>query len=105
MSKKELIEKTLAALEKLSAEKISDNEKIEKAFRLIICRNAKNKELEILLAYFENEKKKFQQSAAKAENFLQAGEYRHEKITDKATAAALMQVVHTIYNMEEAITK
>jgi len=42
---------------------------------------------------------------AKAGGFLQAGEYKHEKISDKASAAALMEVIHTLYNMEEAITK
>ena len=101
----QMLEAARVLAEKLSIEKLSDNEKIEKAFRLIICRKVKTKEKEILLAYFENEKKKFQQSATKAESFLKAGEYGHEKIMDKATAAALMQAIHTIYNMEEAITK
>ena len=79
--------------------------KILKAFRLIICRKPKDKEEEMLLSYFNDVKKEMQQTPAKAENFLKAGEYKHETITDKPSAAALMQVIHTIYNMEEAITK
>ena len=42
---------------------------------------------------------------AKSESFLKAGEYKHEENINKSEAAAMMQVVHTIYNMEEAITK
>ncbi len=101
----QVLEAARVLAEKLSLEKITGKEKIEKAFRLIICRKAKAKEIEILFTYFENEKKKFMQSPAKAASVLKAGEYRHEKITDKAMAAALMQTVHTIYNLEEAITK
>lgn len=91
--------------EKLSAEKISAGEKIEKAFRLIICRRAGEKEKQILSEYYKNEKEKFLQQPAKAESFLKAGEHRHEPGINKPEAAALMQVIHTIYNMEEAITK
>jgi hypothetical protein len=49
--------------------------------------------------------KKFMQSPEKAAAFLNAGEYKHETVEDKTATAALMQVIHTIYNMEEAITK
>ena len=101
----QVLEAARVLAEKLSVEKTADKEKIEKAFRLIICRKTKPKEIEILLAYFENEKKKFQQLPEKAGAILKAGEYRHENNTDKINTAALMQVVHTIYNMEEAITK
>lgn len=101
----QVLEAARVLAEKLSMEKTTEKEKVEKAFRLILCRNAKEKEAEMLAAYFENEKKKFQQSPAKAESFLRAGEYKHENVSDKAAAAALMQVVHTIYNLEEAITK
>jgi hypothetical protein len=101
----QILEAARVLAEKLFLEKITEKEKIDKAFRLIICRKAKAKEEEILEAYFENERKKFQQSPAKAESFLQAGEHRHEKVSDKAATAALMEVIHTLYNMEEAITK
>jgi hypothetical protein len=101
----QVLEAARVLAEKLSVEKSTEQEKIEKAFRLILCRKAGTKEKEILFAYFENEKKEFQQSPEKAEKFLKAGEFKHENITDKAAAAAMMQVVHTMYNMEEAITK
>jgi hypothetical protein len=72
---------------------------------LIICRKTSDKEKEILFDYYTKEKDEFVKQPAKAEGFLKAGEYKHEQNINKPEAAALMQVVHTIYNMEEAITK
>ena len=60
---------------------------------------------EILFEYYKKEKEQFSKQPAKAENLLKAGEYKHEAVLNKVDAAALMQVVHTMYNMEEAITK
>ena len=65
----------------------------------------KDEELKILLKYLEEEKLKFAQSAEKAKDFVSAGEYPHAEIQDITSLAALMQAVHTIYNMEESITK
>ena len=101
----QVLEAARVLAEKLSVEKISDEQKIEKAFRLIICRKATEKEKQILFDYYKKEKEEFSKQPAKAESFLKAGEYKHETFPDKTEAAALMQVVHTIYNMEEAITK
>jgi hypothetical protein len=44
-------------------------------------------------------------SPQKAKQYIEAGEYPHQKITDTISLAALMQVIQTIYNMDEAITK
>jgi hypothetical protein len=41
----------------------------------------------------------------KAARLLAAGEYPQDEKTDKITQAALMQVIVTIYNLEETITK
>jgi len=101
----QVLEAARVLAEKLSMEKISDEAKIEKAFRLIICRKASEKERQILFEYYKKEKEQFSKQPSKAENFLKVGEYKHENIMNKTDAAALMQVVHTIYNMEEAITK
>ena len=101
----QVLEAARVLAEKLAAEKISEEQKIEKAFRLIICRKANEKEKQILFDYYKKEKDEFVKQPAKAESFLKAGEYKHEQNINKPEAAALMQVVHTIYNMEEAITK
>jgi hypothetical protein len=72
---------------------------------MIICRKETEKEKQILSGYYKKEKEEFLKQPAKAESFLKAGEYKHEEKINKVEAAALMRVVHTIYNMEEAITK
>ncbi|HET9745777.1 MAG TPA: PSD1 and planctomycete cytochrome C domain-containing protein [Chitinophagaceae bacterium] len=101
----QVLEAARVLAERLSTENISDEQKIEKAFRLIVSRRATEKEKKILFEYYKKEKEEFSKQAAKAESFLKAGEYKHEEKINKIAAAALMQVVHTIYNMEEAITK
>jgi len=101
----QVLEAARVLAERLSVEKISDEQRIEKAFRMIVCRKAGEKEKKILFEYYKKEKEEFSKQPAKAESFLKAGEYKHEQVPNKAEAAALMQVVHTIYNMEEAITK
>jgi hypothetical protein len=88
---------------KLVAEKSKPEEKISKAFRLILCRKPHEKEVGILNNYFEEELKTLDAAAAK--DLLDVGEYPAPKDLDTVTVAAMMQVVNTIYNMEEAITK
>jgi hypothetical protein len=101
----QVLEAARVLAEKLFQERLTDEQRIEKAFRLIICRKANEKEKQILFDYYKKEKEQFLNQPAKGESFLKIGEYKHEKISDTVGAAALMQVVHTIYNMEEAITK
>lgn len=77
-------------------------ERIVKAFRLILCRKAEEKEFKTLRAYFEDERKYFEAAPEKAEEKLKVGEYKEEKIKDVAGTVALMQVVSTLYNTDEA---
>jgi hypothetical protein len=100
-----ILESSRVFAEKLLLSKLDDNAKIETAFRTIVCRRATPEELSILTSYFESEKVKFSSSADKAKALITAGEYPHADVPDVAAVAAMMQVVHTIYNMEEAITK
>ena len=89
----------------LAEKLISDETKIEKAFRLILCRKASDKELSILKNYFEAEKKIFETTPEEAGNLIAIGEYKHQTVADKASLAAMIEVIMTIYNMEEAIVK
>ena len=100
-----ILEASRVFAEKLMVQKLSDEEKISNAFRAITCRKPKDEELSILLKYFLEEKNKFESSPEKAKEFIQAGEFPFADIKDKVPVAALMQVVRTIYNMEESITK
>lgn len=104
----QVVEASRVLAQKLIGESSDIKDKIEKSFRLILCRKSSEKEKTILQQYFDNELKKFQSNPSKAASLLQAGEYilvdQKTKQSDIETAA-LMQVIHTIYNMEEAIVK
>lgn len=81
-------------------------EKIETAFRAIVCRKATRDELSLLTSYYEEEKSAFAASPETIDEFLGIGEFPTEEGPElNANWAALMQVIHTLYNMEEAITK
>jgi hypothetical protein len=91
----------------LAAKLLQDNsgskDKIIKAFRLIMCRHPQEKELAILTAYYNDELKNMKADDAK--KLLSVGEYPVPENLNKVTLAAMMKVVDTIYNLEEAITK
>lgn len=90
---------------RLLEENSDDKDKIEKAFRLIICRRPASAELEQLTAYFDEEKQSFASAPAKADALLKVGEYPRDMDLDRVRHAAMMQVISAIYNLEEAITK
>jgi len=100
-----ILESARIYAERLMEEKSTIAEKIEKAFRSIICRKPKKEELTILINYFNNEENTLAQSKEKAKQLINVGEYPHRKMDDTLTLAALMQVIHMIYNLEESITK
>jgi hypothetical protein len=97
----------LEASRVLAAKLLQDNgpasARVTKAFRLIMCRHPQEKELAILTAYYNEELKAIKKSDA--EKLLSVGEYPLPVNVDKITLAAMMKVVDTIYNLEEAITK
>jgi hypothetical protein len=100
-----ILEASRVFAEKLMRESSTPQEKIEKAFRSVVCRKMKAEEMRVLLDYYRSEKIKFDASTEKAKDLIKAGEYPHLDIRDVSSLASLMQVIHTIYNMEEAITK
>jgi hypothetical protein len=100
-----MLESARVFAERLMLEKTSADEKIRKAFQSIICRVPKKEEFDQLIKYYAQEKLNFEKTPDKAKQFIETGEYRHEKINDVISLAALMQVVQTIYNLDEAITK
>lgn len=95
--------KVLAA--KLLQEQSTEAEKIAKAFRLIVGRRPDEKEVVILEKFYREQLRILQNDLTTAKKLLEVGEYRIEITEDARTWAALMQVVHTIYNLEETIMK
>jgi len=98
-------EASRVSAERLLQEEISLDEKIQKAFRSIICRRASSDELAILSDYFKEELDYFTAEKEAAQQLIDVGETPHIEWSNTAEVAALMQTIHTIYNMEEAITK
>jgi hypothetical protein len=88
---------------RLLQEKGTLDEKLTKAFRLIVCRQPTAKELEILTRYYDKQTKSI--TPETATRMLAVGEYPLTKNVDRIKQAALMRLISTIYNLEETITK
>ncbi|MEO6684749.1 MAG: PSD1 and planctomycete cytochrome C domain-containing protein [Dyadobacter sp.] len=88
---------------KLLQEKTASQDKIIKAFRLIVCRKPTEKEIAVLTGYYNEELKIMKPDVA--EKMIAVGEYPIIKNVDRKSLAALMRVVSAIYNLEETITK
>ena len=100
-----VLEASRVLSQNLMQEKSPVQDKITKAFRMIVCRRPTEKETAILKGYFDEQAALFKHKKLNTAKVLDAGEYPQAKIADRASWAALMQVIGTIYNMEEAITK
>ncbi|HRE66314.1 MAG TPA: PSD1 and planctomycete cytochrome C domain-containing protein [Cyclobacteriaceae bacterium] len=100
-----MLEAARVLAERLMLNQSSEEERIKRAFLSIVCREVKQAELSVLMTYYETEKNNFRAAPDKAIQFIATGEFPHENVSDTVTLAALMQVIQTIYNMDEAITK
>ena len=100
-----VLEASSVLAQRLMNENISVEQKIQKAFRLIICRKPGTNEQKILTSYFEEQLQLFRQNKLNARLTLKAGEFVPKDISDINSCAALMKTINMIYNMEEAITK
>ncbi len=89
----------------LQTENNAPQEKIAEAFRSIICRKASDKEMAILKEYYSEQLQLFREHKLDALKTLAIGESPVKRSLDLDESAALMKVVNTIYNMEEAITR
>jgi len=88
---------------KLLEEKSVEKDMLTKAFRLIVCRKPEEKELDVLIKYYDRQKEIMDEQTAK--KTLAVGEYPIDSKVDQKSLAALMRVISAIYNLEETITK
>ncbi|MEX2512763.1 MAG: PSD1 and planctomycete cytochrome C domain-containing protein [Cyclobacteriaceae bacterium] len=88
---------------KLLREKTTDEEKIRKAFRLIVCRHPQDREMEVLNKYHQGQLQTME--SENAMELVSVGEFPLDDQLNKVEWAALMQVISTIYNLEETISK
>lgn len=100
-----VLEASRVFAQKLVSENSTTDEKIIKAFRSIICRKPLDKEMSILKKYYDDQLSLFKHKKLDTEKTLNIGEYPLNKHVDLNISAAMMKVVNTIYNMDEAITK
>ena len=100
-----VLEASRAFAQRLLTEQTGMEDKIDKAFRTIICRKPSKKEKTILTEYFNEQLVLFKNNKLDAGKTLTIGASPINKQVDLNESAALMKVVSTIYNMEEAITK
>lgn len=100
-----ILESARVFSENLMQEETTVAEKIEKAFGTIVCRTIKPEEKEMLLGYYNEQESAFMKETEQAEAFINVGEFPASKDRDVVKVAALMQIIHTIYNLEETIVK
>ncbi len=100
-----VLEAARVLAQRLEAETSSDNDKIVKAFRLILCRKPTAAEMTTLAQYYREEIADFKHNPLNARKTLAIGEYPQATNVDPITTAALMRVIDTLYNLEETITK
>jgi hypothetical protein len=100
-----VLEASRVLAERMVGRKMSTEDKITELFRRIVCRAPTDKEVRLLVGYYDSELLKLSRDKSKAERVLNVGEYVHETGVKKDQAAALTRVISTMYNMEETITK
>ncbi|MEM7654883.1 MAG: PSD1 and planctomycete cytochrome C domain-containing protein [Bacteroidota bacterium] len=106
MNDPHVLEAARVMAEKLSQADLTSEAQIDQAFRRILCREPDSKERKSLLEYLQEEQAYFAEHEAEAADFLSVGEYpRAEGIASETDLAALMQIIHTLYNLEETLIK
>jgi hypothetical protein len=87
------------------SESYSGSEAIEEAFKRIVCREMKSSEKKLLSEYYESQLDEFNANPELAKKALDVGEYPMNDTAITPENAALMQVIVSLYNLEETITK
>lgn len=86
-------------------DRASIDEWIQIAFKRILCRAATEDETDVLSRFYQEEKARFSKAPTMADKFLHVGEAPQPADLPKIEHAALMAVIHAVYNLEETITR
>jgi Protein of unknown function (DUF1553)/Protein of unknown function (DUF1549)/Planctomycete cytochrome C len=105
MNDPQVLEASRVLAATLLSERSTDERRIERAFRVIVCRRPTSTELGILMEYFDRGREEFDREPQKAAALLNVGEKPLDKNLDQSVLASLTEVINSIYNLEEAITK
>lgn len=98
-----MLESARVLAQKLSDDGSPPEKTITLAFRTILCRKPKPRELELLAAYYKESLAAL--NPRKAAELLSVGEYPAYSGTKPVPTAALMQVIAMLYNLEETLVK
>ncbi|MFK8009980.1 MAG: PSD1 and planctomycete cytochrome C domain-containing protein [Saprospiraceae bacterium] len=79
--------------------------RIAMMFRLATSREITTDELDNLLAFFKEEKNRFEASPKAAKELLQIGEYPQRELLETPEMAAYTIIANVIFNLDETITK
>ena len=105
MNDPHVLESSRVLASQFSREKGSLEEKLTRAFRRIVCRAPKEKELAMLKKYYEAEQASCVQNPKKVQKLMKIGEYKQDKAAVTGSTAAMMLTIQLIYNLEEAIMR
>jgi hypothetical protein len=101
-----VLEAARVLAQKLSAENISIDQKIEKAFTILLIRKPKFTEKYKLLSYFLQQQNYLKSNTQMIDKIINVGEYKNnQKDKNAIEVAALMKTCMILYNLEETITK
>ena len=100
-----ILESSRVLAEKLMDDESSIEDKIKKGYQLILCRQASSEEISLMTDYHKKQLERFEANSDQALKFITVGEFPMAESRDSVQLAALMQMVHTLFNLEEAITK
>ncbi|MBV7531069.1 PSD1 and planctomycete cytochrome C domain-containing protein [Chitinophaga sp. sic0106] len=100
-----VLEASRVLASRLMQEGGNTKQQIQKAFQLIVCRSPQTQETATLLQYYTAQQSYYKKERAKAAQLLHHGEFPMANIPDQAAWAAMMQVITTIYNLEETLSK
>jgi len=99
-----ILEASRVLATKLS-ESYSGEEAIAQAFKRIVCREMKSEEKDLLADYYQSQLEDYKTNPENAKKALDVGEYPMNEKAITPENAALMQVIVSLYNLEETITK
>ena len=105
MNDPHVLESSRVLASQFSHEKGSIEEKLTRAFRRIVCRSPKEKELAMLKKYYEAEQTSCTQNPKKVQKLMKIGEYKQDKAAVTGSTAAMMLTIQLIFNLEEAIMR
>ena len=100
-----VIEASRVLASKIDVEPLKIQDKVIKAFRLIVCRKPTENEVKILSQYYNDQLVTFKKEQSRADKLLAIGEYPNPEKMNKYSVAAMMQVITALYNLEETITR